>query len=263
MKKITINKLRDMKKKGEKIACLTAYDAAFARILDQSGVDVILVGDSLGMVLHGDDTTLKVTMKDMIYHSHLVKSECKNALLVTDMPFMSYATPAQALGNAARLMSEGGAEIVKLEGGAPVSKIIRYLSEHDIPVCAHLGLTPQSVHKIGGYQVQGRDKETAERILADAKLLEEAGAVMLVLECVPHELAKRITKSVSIPVIGIGAGGGCDGQVLVLYDILGITDRQLRFSKNFMETSSSIKSAVEKYVSAVKTGEFPAPDHQF
>ena len=263
MKKVTINKLRDMKKNGEKIACLTAYDAAFARILDQSGIDVILVGDSLGMVLHGDDTTLKVTMQDMIYHSRLVKSECRNALLVTDMPFMSYATPAQALGNAARLMSEGGAEIVKLEGGAPVAGTIHYLSEHDIPVCAHLGLTPQSVHKIGGYHVQGKDQPTAKRILADAKLLEEAGAIMLVLECIPRQLAAEITQSVSMPVIGIGAGGGCDGQVLVLYDILGITDRQLRFSKNFLENSASIKTAISNYISAVKSGEFPAEEHQF
>ena len=263
MKKITINTLQEMKKNGEKIACLTAYDAAFSRLLDQSNVEVMLVGDSLGMVLHGEDTTLKVTMADMIYHTRLVKSACKHALVVSDMPFMSYATPAQALGNAARLVSEGGAEVVKLEGGGPVADMVRCLSDHGIPVCAHLGLTPQSINILGGYHVQGKDKETAERILTDAGILAEAGAIMLVLECVPHQLAAEITKSISIPVIGIGAGSQCDGQVLVLYDILGITERKLRFSKNFMESSPSIKAAIANYVIAVKSGEFPAPDHQF
>lgn len=263
MKKITLNTLKAMKKSGEKIACLTAYDAAFAGILDQAGVEVLLVGDSLGMVLHGEETTLKVTMQDMIYHTRLVKAGCQQALVIGDMPFMSYATPAQALGNAARLIREGGAEVVKLEGGAAVAEIIRHLNHHDIPVCAHLGLTPQSIHKLGGYHVQGRDRETADRILADARMLEQAGAVMLVLECVPHDLAADITREVSMPVIGIGAGAQCDGQVLVLYDLLGITGRQPRFSKNFLEASASIPAAITSYVAAVKSGEFPAPEHCF
>jgi 3-methyl-2-oxobutanoate hydroxymethyltransferase len=263
MQKITLNTLKEMKARGSRIACLTAYDAGFARLLDRAGVDVILVGDSLGMVLHGENTTLKVTMSDMIYHTRLVKAGCDHALIIGDMPFMSYATPAQALGNAARLMSEGGAEVVKLEGGAVVAETIRHLNRHGIPVCAHLGLTPQSVHRLGGYHVQGRDTETAGRILEEARLLDQAGAVMLVLECVPHELAAEITESVSMPVIGIGAGAQCDGQVLVLYDILGVTERKLRFSKNFLEPGVSIRSAVENYVKAVRAGEFPAPEHQY
>lgn len=263
MKKVTLNTLMEMKKNGEKIACLTAYDAAFSRLLDQSNVDVMLVGDSLGMVLHGEDTTLKVTMNDMIYHTRLVKSACKHSLVVSDMPFMSYATPAQALGNAARLIREGGAEVVKLEGGARFADTIKHLNDHGIPVCAHLGLTPQSVHKLGGYHVQGKDKETADRIFRDAGILAEAGTSMLVLECVPHQLACDITKAIPIPVIGIGAGSECDGQVLVLYDILGITDRKLRFSKNFLESGLSIQAAIENYVTAVKSGEFPAKEHQF
>jgi 3-methyl-2-oxobutanoate hydroxymethyltransferase len=263
MQQVTLNTLKEMKAAGKKIACLTAYDAGFAKLLDKAGVDVILVGDSLGMVLHGENTTLKVSMSDMIYHTRIVNAGCERALIVGDMPFMSYATPAQALGNAARLMSEGGAEVVKLEGGTVIVDTIRYLDQHGIPVCAHLGLTPQSVHKLGGYHVQGRDEETAKQILEDAKLLEQAGAVMLVLECVPHQLATEITKSLSIPVIGIGAGAQCDGQVLVLYDILGITERQLRFSKNFLEPGTSIQSAIENYVKAVRSGEFPAAEHQY
>ena len=263
IKKITLNTLKEMKSRGDKIASLTAYDAGFAGLLDKAGVDVILVGDSLGMVLHGEETTLKVSMSDMIYHTRIVKAGCERALIVGDMPFMSYATPAQALGNAARLMSEGGAEVVKIEGGAVIADTINYFDRHGIPVCAHLGLTPQSVHKLGGYHVQGRDEETAMQILADAKLLEQAGAVMLVLECVPHQLAAEITQSLSIPVIGIGAGAECDGQVLVLYDILGITERKLRFSKNFLEQTTSIQSAIENYVTAVRNREFPATEHQY
>lgn len=263
IKKITLNTLKDMMSECKKIACLTAYDAGFARLIDKAGMDVILVGDSLGMVLHGEETTLKVSMSDMIYHTRLVKKGCERALIVGDMPFMSYATPAQALGNAARLMSEGGAEVVKVEGGAVIAETINHLDRHGIPVCAHLGLTPQSVHKLGGYHVQGHDEETARQILADAKLLEQAGAAMLVLECVPHQLAAEITKSLSIPVIGIGAGAECDGQVLVIYDIIGITERQLRFSKNFLEPGTSIQSAIENYIKAVRTGEFPAAEHQY
>lgn len=263
MQKVTLNTLKEMKKQGRKIACLTAYDAGFARLLDQASVDVILVGDSLGMVLHGENTTLKVSMNDMIYHTRIVKAGCRRALIVGDMPFMSYATPAQALGNAARLMSEGGAEVVKFEGGAVVADTISHLDRHGVPVCAHLGLIPQSVHKLGGYHAQGLDQESAKQILQDAKLLEKAGAAMLVLECVPHQLAGEVTGVLSIPVIGIGAGAQCDGQVLVLYDILGITERQPRVSKNFLESETSIQAAIEKYVNAVRVGEFPAAEHQF
>lgn len=263
MNKVTINTLGEMKKKGEKIACLTAYDAAFSKMLDRLSVDVLLVGDSLGMVLHGRETTLNVTMADMIYHTRLVKSACQRAMVIADMPFMSYATPGRALGNAARLVSEGGAEMVKIEGGTVVTDIIRQLNNHGIPVCAHLGLTPQSIHKLGGYHVQGKDEQTAATISRDAKLLADAGAAMLVLECIPHQLASDISGDLNIPVIGIGAGSQCDGQVLVLYDVLGISEQQPRFSKNFLTGASSIQDAIENYVKAVKSGEFPAASHQF
>ena len=263
MNKVTINTLGDMKKKGEKIACLTAYDAAFSKMLDKSNVDVLLVGDSLGMVLHGRETTLNVTMADMIYHTRLVKSACQRAMVIADMPFMSYATIARALGNAARLVSEGGAEMVKIEGGIVVADILRQLNNHGIPVCAHLGLTPQSIHKLGGYHIQGKDKQTATTISRDAKLLADAGAAMLVLECIPHQLAAEISGDLNIPVIGIGAGSQCDGQVLVLYDVLGISEHQPRFSKDFLADAPSIQGAIENYVSAVKSGEFPAASHKF
>ncbi len=263
MEKVTLKTLGRMKREGVKIASLTAYDAGFARLLDEAGVDVILVGDSLGMVLQGGETTLKVTMSDMIYHTRLVKQGCRRALIVSDMPFMSYATPAQALGNAARLVSEGGAEVVKLEGGAVVADVISHLDRHGIAVCAHLGLTPQSIHKFGGYHVQGREQETAERIISDAKRLEKAGASMLVLECVPFALAGEVTRQLGIPVIGIGAGAACDGQVLVLYDVLGISARQPGFSKNFLASCGSIRTAVETYVAEVRSGSFPAEEHQY
>lgn len=264
MTKLTLTDLGMMKKDGQKIACLTAYDAGFSRILDESGVDAILVGDSLGMVLQGQATTLGVTLADMIYHSRMVKAGCRHALIITDMPFMSYATPARALGSAERLVGEGGAEVVKLEGGGAVmAETVNYLSARGIAVCAHLGLTPQSIHKLGGYHVQGREQMEAEQMLADAKNLAAAGASLLVLECVPHELAREVTRQLSIPVIGIGAGADCDGQVLVLYDILGITERQPRFSQNFLETASSIQTAVRNYVAAVKSGAFPDAGRQF
>ena len=263
MNKVTINTLGEMKKKGEKIACLTAYDAAFSRILDGLNVDVLLVGDSLGMVLHGNDTTLNVTMADMIYHTSLVKSACRRALVIADMPFMSYATTARALGNATRLVSEGGAEMVKIEGGNLVADTIRQLNNHGIPVCAHLGLTPQSIHKLGGYHVQGKDEQTATIIARDAELLADAGASMLVLECIPHQLAAEISSDLKIPVIGIGAGSQCDGQVLVLYDVLGISEQQPRFSKDFLVDAPSVRGAIQNYVAAVKSGEFPSAGHQF
>ncbi len=263
MSKLTLTSLKKMKKEAQKITCLTAYDASYARIVDQAGTDVILVGDSLGMVIQGEDSTLKVSMQDMIYHTRIVAAVCKRSLIIADMPFMSYTTPAQALGNAGRLIAEGGAEVVKLEGGALFADTVTLLDQHGIPVCAHLGLTPQSIHKLGGYRVQGKDQDSAKQIVNDALALEKAGASMLVLECVPAKLAAEITARLEIPVIGIGAGADCDGQVLVIYDLIGITQKQARFSKNFLESSSSVQEAIENYNSAVRAGEFPGKEHQF
>jgi 3-methyl-2-oxobutanoate hydroxymethyltransferase len=253
-----------MKIAKEKIISLTAYDASFATVLDEAGVEIILVGDSLGMVLHGQDSTLNVTMEDMIYHTRQVVTGSKRTMIVGDMPYKSYLDPAQALENARRLVEEGGADVVKLErGDGNVCEIIRHIVSHDIPVCAHLGLTPQSVEELGGYKVQGRDPAVAKQIKQDALAVQEAGATLLVLECVPSVLAAKITAALGIPVIGIGAGADCDGQVLVIYDILGISGRQPKLSKNFLEESSSIQDAVKSYVTAVKSGDFPATEHQF
>lgn len=259
--KVTIHTLRDMKARNEVIASITAYDAGFARLAEAAGMDFILVGDSLGMVLQGHDDTLSVTLSDMIYHSGMVSRGTERCLLVTDMPYLSYTTPAQALGNAGRLMREGGAEVVKLEGGAWLADTIRHLDRFGIPVCAHLGLTPQSIHKLGGYRMQGRDEDSAARILADAKALEEAGAIMLVLECVPAELAARVSRSLDIPVIGIGAGGDCDGQVLVMQDVLGASKRPPGFARDFLAETGTIQAALERYVDAVKSREFPGITH--
>jgi 3-methyl-2-oxobutanoate hydroxymethyltransferase len=260
---ITINTLRSMKSEGRKIACLTAYDSTFATLLDKAGVDVILVGDSLGMVLQGEKSTLKVTMANMIYHSMIVKKGSNRPLLVNDMPFMSYTSKAKALGNAARLVAEGEAQVVKMEGGKEIADIIEEVVSHGIPVCAHLGLTPQSIHKLGGYKVQGRNQEDADRIMQDALILEQAGAGILVLECVPQKLAREITAEVSMPVIGIGAGADCDGQVLVLYDMLGLTEKPPKFSKNYLDQSDSVFDAIVNYVKEVKAGKFPGPTHCF
>ncbi len=261
MKRIRLPTLRDMCKQGEKIACLTAYDACFSRLLDAAGIDVLLVGDSLGMVLANHDTTLAVRLEDMIYHTRMVDAGRCRALLVADMPFMCYATPVQALGNAGRLVAEGGAELVKLEGGRELRDTVSLLSERGIAVCCHLGLTPQSVHRIGGYVPQGKDPESAQRLREDALILEQAGAMMLVLECVPARLAAEITQALAIPVIGIGAGGGCDGQVLVLHDMLGLTPPK-RFSKVFLDVQTgSVQAAVAAYLAAVKSGAFPTAEH--
>lgn len=261
---VTLNTLREMKRKGEKFVCLTAYDASFAALLEDAGVDVVLVGDSLGMVIQGRDTTLPVTMEDMIYHARNVARGCLRMLRMVDMPFMSYATPAQALDNAARLMREGAAQIVKLEGGAIQAEVVRHLSERGIPVCAHLGLQPQSVHKLGGYRVQGRDPGAARALLQDAHTLQTAGADVLLLECVPAALAREITQSLEIPVIGIGAGPDCDAQVLVLYDMLGVTPgKRPKFSRNFMAGQDSVPAAIAAYVQAVRAGAFPGPEHVF
>jgi 3-methyl-2-oxobutanoate hydroxymethyltransferase len=258
----TITQLRDMKIRGEKIACLTAYDASFAALLEQAGVEVVLVGDSLGMVIQGHDSTLPVTLDDMVYHCRNVRRGCAKTFVVADMPFMSYAEPDTALVNAARLLREGRAQMVKVEGGAWLMETIRLLSERGIPVCGHLGLTPQSVHQLGGYRVQGRDEVGAEQIYRDALALQDAGASLLVLECIPRALAGRISAALEIPVIGIGAGPACDGQVLVLYDMLNLTlGRKPSFVKDFLAESGTIAGALSAYVRAVKQGDFPAPEH--
>lgn len=262
MSNVTLTTLRRMKQEGKPFACLTAYDASFARLIDEAGAEVVLVGDSLGMVVQGQESTLPVTVDEMIYHTRNVRRGTTRALVMTDMPFMSYPDPQQALYNAGRLMKEGGAHMVKLEGGAMLLDTVRLLSNHGIPVCAHLGLLPQSVHKLGGYKVQGRDEAGAEEMLDDAQALVAAGADILLLECVPQALASAITSSVDVPVIGIGAGPDCDGQVLVSYDILAITPgKRPRFSKDFLAESGSIAAAFASYVSDVKARRFPGPDH--
>jgi len=264
MSRITTSTLQKLKQAGEKIACLTAYDASFAQILVEEGVEILLVGDSLGMVLQGRDSTLPVTLDEMIYHTQMVRTASQNSLLMADLPFMTYATPEQALTSAGRLMKEGGAHMVKLEGGALMVETTKLLAAHGIPVCAHLGLLPQSVNKLGGYKVQGRDEKQAEVMLLDARAMEDAGADMLLLECVPSLLAAEITAAVDVPVIGIGAGPKCDAQVLVLYDMLGITPgKRPRFSKDFLQDAGDVRGAVRAYVRAVKDGSFPADEHSF
>lgn len=264
MSRITLHSLQKMKQQARKIAVLTAYDASFATLLDEAGVDIILVGDSLGMVVQGRDSTLPVTVDEMVYHSAAVSRGSQRAMVVADLPFMSYPHLELALASASRLMKEGGAQMVKLEGGSEVVEIVRQLSRCGIPVCAHLGLLPQSVHKLGGYRVQGRSEADAERILADALALEAAGADLLVLECVPRQLAARVSAELAIPVIGIGAGVDTDGQVLVLYDMLGITPgKRPVFSHDFLATTDSVSAAVQAYVEAVRDGRFPTAEHGF
>ncbi|HEY0635617.1 MAG TPA: 3-methyl-2-oxobutanoate hydroxymethyltransferase [Gammaproteobacteria bacterium] len=262
MSNVTLTTLRRMKQEGKPFACLTAYDASFARLIDEAGAEVVLVGDSLGMVVQGQESTLPVTVDEMIYHTRIVRRGTTRALVMSDMPFMSYADPQQALQNAGRLMKEGGAHIVKLEGGALLLDTVRLLASHGIPVCAHLGLLPQSVHKLGGYKVQGRDEAGASAMIEDAQTLVAAGADVLLIECVPQALASAITASVDVPVIGIGAGPECDGQVLVSYDMLAITPgKRPRFSKDFLAEAGSISAALASYVSEVKARHFPGPEH--
>ncbi len=259
-KQLSINDLTAMKRKGEKISCLTAYDASFCVLLDQAGIDVILVGDSLGMVIQGHNSTIPVGIEDMEYHTRCVSSVRKRAFVIADMPFASYATPAQAVQNAARLMQAGGAQMVKLEGAK--LGVIECLLDQGIPVCGHLGLLPQSVNRLGGYKVQGREPVEAQKMLEDAVAIEKAGAGLLILECVPALLAAEITQNLSIPVIGIGASVECDGQVLVLYDMWNISvGNRPRFSKNFMAGAGSIDEAVRHYHQAVKTQQFPSAEH--
>ena len=261
--KITIARLLEMKKTGEKIASLTAYDASFARILDENGVDITLVGDSLGMVLQGGEDTLAVSMEDMTYHSRMVSRACRRSLVAVDMPYRSFDTGPMAYENACKLVEAGGAEVVKLEGGVEQAETVASLTDRGIPVCGHVGMQPQSVKEYGGYKVQGRTEAQAERILAGARALEAAGACMVVLECIPASLARQISDELAIPTIGIGAGVDCDGQVLVVYDVLGLSAWSPHMAKNFLAETGSIAEAVQKYVREVKSGAFPGQEHSF
>ena len=264
MPDVTLTTLQSLKQNGEKIAMLTCYDATFAHAACQAGVDVLLVGDSLGMVLQGHDSTLPVTVADMAYHTAAVKRGNKGALILSDLPFMSTATLEQTYQSCAQLM-QAGAHMVKLEGGAWLAESVRLLAERGIPACVHLGLTPQSVNVFGGYKVQGRGEQQAQKMLDDALALEQAGAALLLLECVPSELAARISRAVRIPVIGIGAGADTDGQVLVLHDMLGLSlsGRTPKFVRNFMQGQSSIADAISLYTRSVKDRSFPAAEHEF
>lgn len=265
MSKNTVATLLKQKEQGDKITMLTCYDYSTAKLIDEAGINTILIGDSLGMVVLGYEDTLSVTMEDMIHHSAAVARGAKNALIVCDMPFMSYQVSVEdAVRNAGRLMKEGRANMVKLEGGASVCPQIEAIVKASIPVCAHIGLTPQSVNAFGGFKVQGKSEEAARQLLEDAKKVEAAGASLLVMECVPAKLAELITKELHIPTIGIGAGAGCDGQVLVYQDMLGMfSDFTPKFVKKFAETGNVMKQAFETYAKEVKEGTFPAPEHTF
>ena len=263
MARITTSVLREKKRKGEKITMLTAYDYSTAMVLDEAGIDVILVGDSLGNVILGYETTLSVTMDDMVHHSKAVVRGVKNTMVVTDMPFLSYhISIPESVRNAGRLIQEGGAQAVKLEGGRERVDTIKAILEAEIPVMGHIGLTPQSVHQFGGFKVQGRDLETAKKLIGDAKALEKAGVFSIVLEGVPAALAKRITEEVTVPTIGIGAGPDCDGQVLVVNDMLGLFQGHVaKFVKKFANLHPLMVEAVKSYGDEVKAGTFPAPEH--
>ncbi|MCK5723885.1 MAG: 3-methyl-2-oxobutanoate hydroxymethyltransferase [Gammaproteobacteria bacterium] len=263
---ITIKDLHKLKKRNEKITVLTAYDASFTKHLEQAGVEVILVGDSLGMVMQGHDSTLSVTVDEMVYHTKMVSRARENALLISDMPYHSYLDKEQALNNA-RCLMKAGADMVKFEGGGKFVSIAAHLIKNNIPVCGHLGLLPQSVKELGGYKVQGREQSAANIIIEDAQALTAVGVELIVLECIPQQLAKRITNEVDVMTIGIGAGVDCSGQVLVLYDLLGITPgKRPKFSKNFLaelDANKSITAAIEAYVKAVKNLDFPSEEHSF
>ena len=259
---ITIKTLNEKKKSGEKFPVITAYDASFSRLANNAGIDVILVGDSLGNVIQGHDSTIPTTINDMVYHTQAVRRGSENTFIITDLPFMTFSHEHQALNNSAMLM-RAGANMVKLEGGSWLNTTVRMLCERGIPVCGHLGLTPQSVHKISGNKVQGRTKQSANQIFKDALNLEKAGIDLLVLECVPAKLAQKITQKIQIPVIGIGAGVDTDGQVLVIYDILGLSPRMPSFSKNFLNGTGDIESALKLYSEQVRSKEFPAKEHTF
>ncbi|QDP00125.1 3-methyl-2-oxobutanoate hydroxymethyltransferase [Thalassotalea sp. PS06] len=263
MSRITISKLQAMKSAGEKISSITAYDASFARLFDEAGMHVMLIGDSLGMVLQGQSDTLPVSIDDVAYHTKCVRSGASKALIIGDMPFMSYATPEQAYENAGKLM-QAGANMVKVEGGEWLYETISGLVERSVPVCGHLGLTPQAVNVFGGFKVQGRDTEQAQKILNEAVKLEQAGIQLLVLECIPADLAKAISETLTIPVIGIGAGKHTDGQILVMHDALGISFSKIpKFSRNFLKDTGNISDAVALYIEEVTQGRFPGEEHSF
>lgn len=262
---VTVTQLSAMKDRGERISCLTVYDYSFAHILEQAGVDILLVGDSLGMVIQGHETTLPVSMADVLYHTQCVSRGCNDALVIADMPFGSYqGSPQSAFENAVRLVGEGGAHMVKIEGGTAMAETVTFLVDRGIPVCGHIGLTPQSVNQLGGFRVQGREESAAEALRRDARNLAEAGASLLIIEAIPAQLAKSITDSVSIPTVGIGAGPDTDGQVLVLYDVLGLFPRKSpKFSKDFLEGKGSVLEAVKVFVEDVRARRFPGPEHSF
>lgn len=263
IKAVTLPGLTALRNTGEKITMLTCYDASFAALMDRCDVEILLVGDSLGMVCQGNDSTLPVTISELAYHTTCVARGNRTALLVADMPFGTYATPESAFANAVTLM-QAGAQMIKLEGGAWLVDTVRFLTQRAIPVCAHLGLTPQSVHQLGGYKVQGKTSENADQLRADAFALQSAGAQLLVLEAIPAMLGNDVTDLLTIPTIGIGAGPDCSGQVLVMHDMLGVfPGRKARFVKNFMEGQNSIEAAIRAYVSAVKNKSFPAAEHCF
>lgn len=262
MAKFTISTLDKMKAAGEKFVCITAYDATFSRLISEVGAEAILVGDSLGMVLQGHDSTIPVTIDDMAYHTDCVSRADPQCLVIADMPFMSYTNPQDTMVNATKLM-QAGAQMVKMEGGVWLSESISMLVERGIPVCAHLGLTPQSVNTFGGFKVQGRTPKAAKSILADAVEIQDAGASLLVLECIPAHLAADISRKLDIPVIGIGAGAGTDGQVLVMHDLLGVSDHTPRFVRNFMDGQPTIKAGLQAFVDAVKDGSFPREEHTY
>lgn len=265
MQKTTIQDFMKKKAEGRKITMLTAYDYPFARIVDEAGVDAILVGDSLGMVVQGKDNTLPVTMQEMVYHTSMVSRAAQNAMVIGDMPFMSYqASTEDAVRNAGRFIKEAGAAAVKIEGGAEIEALITKLARSDIPVMAHIGLTPQSIHRMGGYKVQGKSDKAQKRLIDDARVVQDAGAFALILEAIPMGLAQKITRSLTIPTIGIGAGPHCDGQVLVLHDVLGLFERFVpKFVKRYTDLKTESVEAIKKYIGEVERGEFPTDEQSF
>lgn len=265
MSRTTTRALRTKKRKCEKITMMTAYDCIFARLVDQAGIDIILVGDSLGNVIQGRETTLPVTLDEMIYHTSIVSRVTQNAMVVADMPFMTFqVSPEDALRNSGRVMKESGAEAVKLEGGRSMAETIERLTTAGIPVMGHVGLTPQSVHQLGGYRVQGKQQKAAERLIADACAVQDAGAFSVVLECVPAELSATVSQKLKIPTIGIGAGVDCDGQVLVLHDLLGLTGPETpKFVKRYAELASAASEALGLFVEEVRSGKYPGPEHSY